>query len=71
MQVIINWNDFLEALRSTDEIGLQKGGSHLTAKCATGLVLAGSTIRLCSTQWELFSSDASILISLENILRIL
>ena len=31
-------------LRSTFGIGLQKGGSHLTDKCATTLVLAGSNI---------------------------
>ena len=30
-----------ETVRSKDVIGVQKGGSHLTAKCATTLVLVG------------------------------
>ena len=37
-------------VRSTDGIGLQKRGSHLTAKCANTLVLIDSTTQLCANQ---------------------
>ena len=47
VQAYVAWG---ETVRSTNGIVVQKGGSHITTKCVTTLVLVGSTIQLCSNQ---------------------
>ena len=41
---VLAYVDWEETVRSIEGIWLQKGGGHPTVKCASTLVLAGSTI---------------------------